>query len=512
MTTPTMIHYRGSSYEVRPDETILEALVRAGVDAAFSCKKGSCHTCMLRAVSGQPPERGQRGLEVALAESGHFLPCVTVPTQELHLDEPDRSVMFIEAMVAQKLQSSPRVIRLSLEPARQIDWKPGQYVNLRRPGDQLIRSYSIASIAEQDYFMELHIGRAKDGQMSGYLHDVLSEGDLVEVQGPFGRCTYDAERLEGKPMLMLAAGTGAAPIYGVLKDAIRHSHAGPITVIHAVSSPEEAYLRQELEALAASNPNISFTQLDDARDAVSDCFDARPDLSGHALFVCGNPGFVTAARVRAIEAGITRQDTFADPFEDAHPYWPQDKEKMEAWPTEPELWEALEQGTLMRTILTDFYDQVFEDPILSPFFHNVTKERAISKQFEFLYDIFSGQVEFFGLKPFNAHHWMVISDEMFDYREDLFEATVRRYPIEERLVRRWMAFQELFRPEIVKSQQRGMIISGKEIHHEGFSEEVLMMDMVCDACGQEMLEGSTGRMHRRTGQLFCERCGQRHSA
>lgn len=502
------VTFQGAIYEILDGESLLEALLRGGADVPFSCRKGSCHTCMMRTLDpAQAPAEAQRGLRPAMAESGHFLPCITHPSQDLNIGVADRSVMFIDAIVASKEQLSPRIVRLLLEPELAMDWTPGQYINLRAPSG-LIRSYSIASISHQDYFIELHVGLVEGGQVSTWVHEQLQEGDCVQLQGPVGQCVYD-ERLSARALLLISSGTGLAPIVGIVRDAIERGHQGPIDIIHAASSPQEAYLKQSLETLAGNHDHVSFEQLEDGRDLVAHCFDARPELGGTVLYLCGNPEMVYKARVRAIESGVNRHDIFADPFEDAHPYWPQDREKLEAWPTEPELWEALGQGELLREILVEFYDAVYEDERLSPFFHNVTKARAIYKQHEFLYDVFSGEIEFFGLKPFNAHHWMIISDELFNYREDLFESVVRRHGLEERLVRRWMAFQELFRRELVKSNQRGMIIDGKEVSMEGFSQETLMMDMICDGCNEEMLEGSVGRMHKRTGQLFCERCGSK---
>ncbi|MFW6058079.1 MAG: hypothetical protein ACOC9W_04410, partial [Persicimonas sp.] len=155
------------------------------------------------------------------------------------------------------------------------------------------------------------------------------------------------------------------------------------------------------------------------------------------------------------------------------------------------------------------YDHTFEDPRLGPFFHNVTKERAISKQYAFLAEVFSGEDNYFGLNPFNAHHWMIISDDLFDYRENLFEQCVRNYGLPEHLVRRWMAFQELFRREMVKSSQRGLIMDGVEHKKEGFSVEEISIGTVCDGCEGIIEAGSKVRMHKRTGKLFCEHCSAR---
>lgn len=192
--TNAKVTFEGAIYEVQEGESLLEALLRGGAEVPFSCRKGSCQTCMMRVLDpAQAPTQAQRGLRPALAESGHFLPCITHPSEDLHIDVADRSVMFIDAIVAAKEQHSPKVVRLLLEPELAMDWRPGQYINLRSPSG-LVRSYSIASLSHQDYFIELHVGLTPGGQMSTWVHEQLKEGDCVQLQGPLGQCVYD-ERL-----------------------------------------------------------------------------------------------------------------------------------------------------------------------------------------------------------------------------------------------------------------------------------------------------------------------------
>ena len=153
-----------------------------------------------------------------------------------------------------------------------------------------------------------------------------------------------------------------------------------------------------------------------------------------------------------------------------------------------------------------FYDRVFADPRLAPFFHRVTKDRAIQKQYSFLADLFSGTRNFFGLRPFNAHHWMVISDELFDYREALMDEILVEVGLAEPFRRRWASLHELFRREIVKSSPRGLIVDGVEQELKPPEEIPIDCSAVCDGCFTEMPAGSTGYFHAQGGEIFCARC------
>ena len=516
----TTVVYEGHAYQLREGESVLDALIRGGASVAFSCRKGSCHTCLLRAVEGDPGERARRGLPQELVEHDHFKPCVSHPEADLALAPADRAVMTIEAMVAAREQVAPDVIKLSLELMVMRPWTPGQTVELVRE-DGLSRHYSISSVADEDYFMELHVKLVPDGQMSAWVAESLAEGDMVSVRGPAGSCVYDAEACAGRPLVLVGVGTGIAPLVGVVRDALRAGHEAPIRLVYGARHLHNLYLKPTIDALVAAHPNLQAIACASGEVAELPEGVLAGRTTPHALtplpepwriedaevFLCGHPELVNAMRCEAILAGIRRAQIQADPFEWAHDRWPQDRERMEATPADPELWAALGEGPGLRAILETFYAETYEDPRLSPYFHNVTMERAISKQFEFLRDIFSGSRDFFGLKPFNAHHWMIISDELFDYREALFERHLRQHGLAEPLIRRWLAFQEQFRPEIVKSTPRGLIVDGKERLLEGYSLEVLDMAMVCDGCGAEMPEGARGRLHRRTGQLFCMGCG-----
>lgn len=173
---------------------------------------------------------------------------------------------------------------------------------------------------------------------------------------------------------------------------------------------------------------------------------------------------------------------------------------------DPEMWQALEEGILLNRILEDFYSRVFEDERLAPFFHGVTKQRAIEKQFLFLRQLFSGEKVYFGDRPRNAHHWMVISDELFDYREALMVECLRRHGLPEHLVERWRVAEDFFRRDIVKEKPWKKRLGDIELPVDGYEDAVLDVGSLCDGCGGEISAGVSVRYHLRLGQIFCPVC------
>lgn len=509
----SQIIFEGQSYHVRDDETALEALLRGGANIEFSCRKGTCQVCMLQVVDGDPGEDATRRLRRDLADAGMFLPCCSQPADDLVVQQPDPALLYTPLHLYDKEWLSSRICQLRFEPERDIAWRPGQFVNLRRE-DGLTRSYSVASDPDVDYFLTLHIKHLPTGKMSGWLCDTLEPGDVINAQGPLGACYYDPEHVE-RNMMLLGTGSGLAPLIGIARQALYNGHRGEIHLFHGSRHADGLYLQDELRALQAEHENFTYTAclsrgpLPDGVELgrITDLAFARhPDLSDWVCYFAGIPAMVYEARYGAVLAGVRRPDIHADPFEFSHDFEPRDKEKIAELEADPELWAALEQGDGLTEIIRTFYDRTFEDPRLAPFFHRVTKQRAIEKQFSFLRDLITDEKKYFGMQPFNAHHWMIISDELFDYREALFEECVREYGLPEHLIRRWNAMHELFRREIVKSRARGIIMNGVETMREGYTAVVIEVPTVCDGCVGEVSMGEDARMHNRTGELYCERC------
>lgn len=507
-TTDNWISFDGKKYHIKEGETALDAMLRGGANIQFSCRKGSCRSCMLEAVSGELGEEAGARLSDEMRERNLFLPCVTRSANQVEARIPDLSQWNIKALVAEKNQLSDDVWQLLLEPLTTIGWRAGQFINLTS-NDGETRSYSLVSIPEEDYFAELHIRRYPDGKVSNWVAETLMPGDEVYIQGPVGTCYYDSA-MAGQPMLMIGIGTGVAPLIGIARDALRRGHDKPIMLYHGATLEKNLYLRDKLNALEAEYPNFKFccaASQDGVQQRVVDmAFSEKPDLREHILFLAGSPDSIETARIKAVACGIKLSAIHADPFETTKPYMPDDDAKINAIKPDPELWAALKEGELLTQILDEFYTRVYLDPRLSPFFHKVTKARVSGKQYEFVAGLLTGIRSSFIEPPFNAHHWMVISDELFDYRENLFFGCVRAHALPEHLIARWASLHEVFRRPIVKSAERGLIHKGVEQSKSGYTSEIIGMDGMCDGCFEEISEGSNVRMHERTGEIFCTQC------
>lgn len=529
------ITYKGTVYACREQETVLDALLRQGADIAFSCRGGTCHSCLQRCISGKPPANAQRGLDAAQRAQNYFLPCTCIPEQDMEIAQPESILQNVKAQVHAKELLTPDICRLLLEPEKILTYHPGQYIKLT--GDNgIVRSYSLASVPSDDYFLELHIRRVKGGILSNWIFETLQPNDEIQIEGPYGSCYYRDGSPE-RPLLLIGTGTGLAPLVGIARDALQRGHTGDIHLYHGGLTASDLYLHQALSNLAQQHRNFHYlgclgpfghvfgTATGHPHHIAQN---KHPDLRGWSVFIAGNPDFAAQAQDMAQRSGAAPTDIHCDPFESlscihSRRGEPCDRlcsECMHATTTssalavtlspDPEMWEALKDGALLNEILADFYGRVYDDPRLLPFFHGITKQRSIEKQFLFLRQYFTGEKVYFGDRPRNAHHWMVISDELFDYREGIMRDCLERHGLPHTLIQRWIAMEETFRPDIVKSAPWNRVMNGVEIPVDGYGETVLEVGSLCDGCNEEITAGTPVRYHLRLGSTYCPRCAHRN--
>lgn len=520
----TTITYQDGQYQCRDDETMLDAFLRQGVDFPFSCRSGACHVCMHRSEDEGIPAESQAGLSVELKQKGYFLPCKCKPERDVAVLPPDGRDLFIDAVVAEKESLAGDICRILLEPCKNLDYQAGQFVNLRDAQGNL-RSYSLASVPGEDYFLELHVRRVPGGRVSSWLCDTLQAGEKLTIQGPEGECYYHAGAAD-QPLLLIATGTGLAPIMGILRQALSAGHTGPIYLYHGGRTTADCYRHAQLVELAGQNENLHYTAVVMEENTpegfvcghVGDVALAEnPELDGWAAYLAGAPEMVSAVESRLLKAGVRKESLFSDPFfaldtpqvSDSDNNPPAKEKDASTIPPDPELWQALEEGVLLNRILDDFYSRVYEDPRLAPFFHGVTKQRAVEKQYLFLRQLFTGEKVYFGDRPRNAHHWMVISDELFEYRESLMMECLRRHGLPGHLIERWHAVEEFFRSDIVKDRPWKKKFGDTELAVDGYGEVALEVGSMCDSCGEEIDSGVTVRYHLRLGQIYCPDCSQK---
>ncbi len=314
------IIFEGKTYECKSGETVLDELTRHGVMLPSSCRSGSCQTCMMRAVNGTPPETSQQGLKDTLKAQGCFLACICKPESDIEISLASVSRKYT-AVVQSKSWMNESIVRLRLA-CNEFNYMPGQFINLVRPEDGLVRSYSLASIVE-DGGLELHVKKVPEGTMSTWICDSLEAGTEVDFFGPAGDCFY----VPGKPdqnLVLAGTGTGLAPLYGIIRHALSFGHSGRIFLFHGSLASEGLYMVDELKDIASRHANVSYIPCvlygDPPQGGIRGSIDdlvvrsAREYMHKSRAFLCGDPPMVEAMRKKCFLAGVSSQDIYADAF------------------------------------------------------------------------------------------------------------------------------------------------------------------------------------------------------
>lgn len=314
------ITYRDTKYSCLPDETVLDTLLRNGIEVANSCRAGACHTCLMHCLKGRVTDISQQDLKSTQKSLNHFLACQCVPEQDIEVALPDDEDVYISARLVEKQQLSPSVWRFRFETAVPMYYHSGQFVNLKNDAG-LVRSYSLASLPTEDEFLEIQVGNVTGGKMSNWLVNNFSIGMHIDIEGPNGHCFYSDG--PDHPVLMIGTGTGLAPLFGILRDALHQGHRGDIHLYHGACCAEELYLHETLTAMAQKHENFHYYGCVSDEDpaegiksgyAADIALSAHPALRGWKVFLCGAPDMVKKTGKMAFLSGASMSDISSDAF------------------------------------------------------------------------------------------------------------------------------------------------------------------------------------------------------
>ena len=276
---------------------------------------------MMQAVSGTVPEKAKGGLTDTLAAQNYFLPCICFPLEDIEVKLPDASMGKLKARVTGIEYLNADILGIKLKPAHPFEYKAGQFINFFTD-ETTARSYSLASVPALEDELFLNVRKVPNGLVSGWIFDNLKVGDTVTISEALGDCFY----VPGKPeqnILLIGTGSGLAPLYGIIREALRNGHKGKISLYHGSYNTEGFYLVEELRKLAQTHSNFSYVPCVSDGEApqgyalgmvLDVALNENPNLSGWRIFLCGHPEMVKSAQQKTFFAGASMRDIFADPF------------------------------------------------------------------------------------------------------------------------------------------------------------------------------------------------------
>jgi len=333
MTHRVRLHPGDERFEVLDDEPVLAAGLRAGLHLPHSCRGGSCGACEATVLSGRVhyPNGLPPGLSEAEAASGRALLCQARADTDLELEAralavPEEvRIRRLPCRIERREPLCHDVMRLvvklpSLEP---FVFLAGQYVDFLLP-DGGRRSYSIASPPHEPERLELHVRRVEGGQFTTQVFEELGERSLLRLEGPLGGFWLREE--SDRPVVMVAGGTGYAPIKSMLRHLMHVGARQPVHFYWGVRRPRDLYEGQRLLRWAAQydwlrfTPVMSEAQAEDqwqgrhgwVHEAVLEDYGSLSEVD---IYAAGPPPMIAVIQELFPARGLPQGRLFFDSFE-----------------------------------------------------------------------------------------------------------------------------------------------------------------------------------------------------
>jgi benzoate/toluate 1,2-dioxygenase reductase component len=312
----------------REDQTVADASYRQRINIPLDCRDGACGTCKAFCESGRFD--GGTYIDDALsadeAAEGFVLPCSMKPRSDLVLQIASTSEVAktqaatYTGKLVELQRLSATTVRFGVEiPDReQLAFLPGQYVNIAVPGTDMTRSYSFSNAPHETQLTFL-VKLTPGGAMSGYLADRAAVGDEITFTGPHG--SFFLREID-RPVLLLAGGTGLAPILAMLRKMRTEGSHRKAHLVYGVSTDADLVELDTLSEVAAGLTGFSWDYCvsDPASTAENKGFVMslmRPEhmYDGDvAIYLCGPPPMVEAVRKHVAEAGIEPTGFYYEKF------------------------------------------------------------------------------------------------------------------------------------------------------------------------------------------------------
>jgi CDP-4-dehydro-6-deoxyglucose reductase len=332
MTFQITVQPSGHQFSCDEDETVLAAAMRAGVGLPYGCKNGACSSCKGKVISGSVTHKAHQARALTPEEeaAGMSLFCCATPHADLVIEarevagSGDYPVKKMPSRVSTIEKVAPDVVVISLQlPANEtLQYRAGQYIEfLLRDGKR--RSYSMAT-APDNGPITLHIRHMPGGLFTDQVFSTMKERDILRFEGPLG--TFFVREDTDKPMVLLASGTGFAPIKAIVEHLVQTGSQRAMTLYWGGRRPQDLYMDALCREWAAKLPNFKYVPVVSNAEA-EDNWSGRtgfvhqavmadlPDMSAYQVYSCGAPIMVETAKADFVaKCALPEEEFYADAF------------------------------------------------------------------------------------------------------------------------------------------------------------------------------------------------------
>ncbi len=326
----------GRTFTANEGEILLAAAIRQDIGLPYGCKDGACGSCKCKKLEGSVSHGAHqsKALSAEEEENGYVLTCCGVAQSDVVLESrqvTDEGAFPIRKMPArvsslQKVSHDVMVMTLQLPANEVFKYHAGQYVEfLLRDGSR--RSYSMANAPHTQADkpgLELHLRHMPGGKFTDQVFSTLKEKDILRIEGPYG--SFFLREESAKPLVLLASGTGFAPIKALIEHMQVKNIRRPAVLYWGGRRPADLYMSDWIQAQCAEMPQLRYVPV--VSNALPEdqwtgrtgfvhqaVLEDLPELSGHQVYACGAPIVVESARSDySAKAGLPADEFFADSF------------------------------------------------------------------------------------------------------------------------------------------------------------------------------------------------------
>ncbi|MDP1732746.1 MAG: CDP-6-deoxy-delta-3,4-glucoseen reductase [Sulfuritalea sp.] len=322
----------GHVFTTDGNESVLQAALDAGLTLPYGCRNGACGACKGKVVDGLVDHglAQEQALSTADRAGGLALFCCAKPLSDLVLEcrevgtakDIPVKIMPCRVQKIERVADDVMVLSLKLPANERLQFLAGQYIEFMLK-DGKRRAFSIANAPHDDGFLQLHVRLIADGEFTGHVFGGMKEKDILRFQGPYG--SFFLREESTKPMILLAGGTGFAPIKALVEHAIHNHITRPMEIYWGARNRAGLYLPDVPMRWAEAHDNIRYVPV--LSEAIpQDSWQGRAglvhravledhaDLSAYQVYACGAPAMIDAARAEFAARGLPAEEFFADAF------------------------------------------------------------------------------------------------------------------------------------------------------------------------------------------------------
>jgi NAD(P)H-flavin reductase/ferredoxin/2-polyprenyl-6-methoxyphenol hydroxylase-like FAD-dependent oxidoreductase len=314
--------------QVAAGQTVLDAADANAVPIVSECQSGVCGTCVGRCTEGSYSLARAMGLSQQEKEQGRVLTCQTLVRSDcvIEVDYPfdsnaARLVVGDAHVVRVEHLGSAALLTLDVsELPERLDFKAGQFAQLKVPGGDHWRSYSFAHAPRAATQVEFLIRLLPQGAMSDYLRERACPGDRLQIRGSKGSFHL---RAASRRVLLIAGGTGLSAVLAIAEQLVLERSSRPVELIYGVTTEADLVLTSRLAELASRNPGFSWrcivqkpsAQWRGAVGVVTDLLaDAQLDGGNVDIYACGPSPMIDATRQWLRSHGLGNANLYYEKF------------------------------------------------------------------------------------------------------------------------------------------------------------------------------------------------------